>query len=64
MDYFNKLVVMLRLYGVWIPALMVFAFLESGLNGIADLGVAESAAILALAGAVIGRIIEKIKIGD
>ena len=64
MDYFNKLVTMLRLYGVWIPALAVFLFLDSGYEPLLDLGIAETTAILVLVGAIIGRLIEQTKLGE
>ena len=64
MDYFNKLVMMLRLYGVWIPALAVFVFLKDGYAPLLDLDTAETVAILALAGAVVGRLIEQTKLGE
>ncbi|WP_420229021.1 hypothetical protein ACOBWA_08340 [Psychrobacter sp. ER1] len=64
MDYLNKLVMMLRLYGVWVPALVVFLFLDSGYEPLLDLGMAETVAILALAGAVVGRLIEQTKLGE
>lgn len=64
MDYFNKLVMMLRLYGVWIPALAVFAFLDSGYEPLLDSGMAETVAILVLVSAVIGRLIEQTKLGE
>ena len=64
MDYFNKLVAMLRLYSVWIPALAVFVFLDSGYEPLFDLGVAETAAILVLISAVVGRLIEQTKLGE
>ena len=54
---------MLWLYSVWIPALVVFVFLDSGYEPLFDLGVAETAAILVLVGAVVGRLIEQIKLG-
>lgn len=64
MDYFNKLVTILRLCGVWIPALAVFLFLDSGYEPLLDLGMAETVAILVLVSAVIGRLIEQTKLGE
>ncbi|WP_372845376.1 hypothetical protein [Psychrobacter sp.] len=55
---------MLRLYGVWVPALVVFLFLDSGYEPLLDLGMAETVAILVLAGAVVGRLIEQTELGE
>lgn len=64
MGLFNKLIGILRLYGVWLPALAVFIFLEDGYNLPLELDFSEFVAILVLVTAVVGRLLEQIKLGE